>query len=74
MLFNLGNLCTNTSKDLQAINYYQETLAIFDLFLSPDHLYIIELLEYYSELLLKLNRNNEAQPLLDRIALLNLSD
>ncbi|KAF0250040.1 MAG: hypothetical protein FD167_551 [bacterium] len=57
-----------------AAEYYKEALAIYDQFLLPNHSTIIKLLMAYSNLLLKLNRSDEAQCLLNRLDSLNLSD
>ncbi len=61
-------------EQIEAIACLQEALAIYDQVFPANHPWVTKLLNTYSQLLLKLNRNNEAQPLLDRIASLNLSD
>jgi tetratricopeptide (TPR) repeat protein len=70
----LGHSSKAIGKETEPINYYQQALNIYDKVLPPNHPWIIQLLNVYSNLLLKLNRNDEAQPLLARLALLNLSD
>ncbi len=74
VLHNLGHLYQVSNKELEAVNCFTEALTIYDELFAKHPEYIRNLLSLYSDLLLKLNRNNEAQPLLDRITLLNLSD
>ncbi len=68
-LENLGHLSKATAKEQEASEYYRQALAIFDLVFPPSHTWIARLLDSYSDLLLKLNRNDEAQVLLERVKL-----
>jgi len=72
-LWGIASVHRNNYKELEAIDYYQQTLGILDKFLPPNHPWIIQLLNQYSQLLLKLNKPDEAQPLLDRLASLESS-
>lgn len=67
-LVNIGCLYYLMSKQQQAIDSYKEALCIYDNSPLPsNHHKIILLLKDYSTVLLKLNRTDEAQPLLERI-------
>lgn len=67
-LHNLGILYELTSREVKAIDYYKQALAIYDRFFQKEDPRILGLLEVYSQLLLKLNRNDDARPLLDHIS------
>lgn len=62
------------NKESQALDYFKQALSIYDTVLPSNHPFIIKLLTAYSKLLLKLNRNDEANSLLDRLNRFNLSD
>ncbi len=72
-LVNMGILHESMSEETKAINYYKQALSIYDQCLSPNNSFMYYLLDIYSKLLLKLNRNDEAKPLLDRLAVLEES-
>lgn len=66
-LANLGILCAETARELEAADYYKKALALFDLSLANDHPWVIKTIRMYSNLLIQLNKNEEAQTLLNRI-------
>ena len=72
-LENLARLHKKFDKKIKAINYYQQAIDIYQRFFLPNHPSIIYLLKQYSQLLIDLNRTDEAQPLLDRLASLKQS-
>lgn len=66
-LANLGILCAETAREMEAVDYYKKAIAVFDLSLANDHPWVIKTIRMYSNLLFQLNRNEEAQTLLNRI-------
>ncbi len=66
-LANLGILCAETAREMEAVDYYKKAIAVFDLSLANDHPWVIKTIRMYSNLLLQLNKNEEAQTLLNRI-------
>ncbi|MBK7996329.1 MAG: tetratricopeptide repeat protein [Blastocatellia bacterium] len=66
-LANLGILCAETAREMEAVDYYKRAIAVFDLSLANDHPWVIKTIRMYSNLLFQLNRNEEAQTLLNRI-------
>ena len=72
-LESLGHLYRTINQELEAIDYYKQALDIYDKVFPPNHPQTIKLLHAYSQLLIDLNKPDEAQPLLDRLASLESS-
>lgn len=66
-LYNLGLLYTSQGRYAEAEPAYQNALAIQEQTLGPDHPYTLMTLEHYAQLLLKTEREQDAQELLSRI-------
>ena len=69
-LNNIALIYQAQDKYNDALSHFQESLNIFDQFF-PFHPEVIEVVKSYSQLLLKLKRNSEAQPLLNRLKALS---
>ena len=63
---NLAVLYENEARNPKAEVYYQHALEIREKALGPEHVDTIVTLEHYARLLIKMNRGNEAQPMLER--------
>lgn len=62
-LENLGNICCADNNEMQAADYYQQALDIYNQFLPAKTPILIQLLEKYIPLLRKLGRDKQAQEL-----------